>query len=374
MVLDSLRWWVEAWGVDGFRFDLATTLAREVHGYDVDGGFLDAIRQDPVLSEVKLIAEPWDIGPGGYQLGNWPAPFAEWNDKFRDTARKFWKREPQSAQDLAERLLGSAGLFDKRGRRAWSSINFVACHDGFTTADVTAYAHKHNLANGEDNRDGHGANYSENFGVEGPTDDPAILAQRARRRRNLLATVFLSQGTPMLLAGDEFGASQNGNNNAYCQDNETAWLDWAAEDPDLLAFTRRLIAFRAAHPVLRQNVFLHGETRPEDGKSDVTWRSFEGDAPQWRDGVLDRFCLVLRGSAEAGAYVSTEDALMLAFNAGREAAEARLPTPAKGHVWVRALDTAAPEAAAAPARANGARIDAGSVAAFVLTRTAEDAP
>ncbi len=375
MILDSLRWWVEAWGVDGFRFDLATALAREVHGFDVEGGFLDAIRQDPVLSDVKLIAEPWDIGPGGYQLGAWPAPFAEWNDRFRDTARGFWRREPHSAQDLAERLLGSAGLFDKRGRRAWSSVNFVACHDGFTLADLTSYVHKRNAANGEDNRDGHDHNLSDNLGVEGPTDDPAILARRAQRRRNLLATVFLSQGAPMLLAGDEFGASQGGNNNAYCQDNETAWLDWSAQDADLLAFARRLLAFRAAHPVLRQTLFLHGQARAEDGKADVSWRSFEGDAPHWREAGLDRFCVVLRGSAEAAPYACADETLALAFNAGRAAAALRRPTPPKGGRWRRALDTAAPEAEAAPvADPEAEPVAADSVAAFVLIPEPEYPP
>ena len=371
LVLDSLRWWVEAMGVDGFRFDLATTLAREAHGYDVEGGFLDALRQDPVLADVKLIAEPWDIGPGGYQLGAWPAPFAEWNDRFRDTARQFWKRDQHSAQDLAERLLGSAGLFDRDGRRAWSSINFVACHDGFTLADLTAYARKHNEANGEENRDGSDSNHSDNMGAEGPTDDPAIAERRARRRRNLLATLFLSQGTPMLLAGDEVAASQFGNNNAYCQDNAIGWIDWAAGDADLLLFARRLAAYRRAHPVLRQPVFLHGRTRETDGKADVVWRCFNGDAVRWSDPKLSSLCVVLRGSAEAGALREAADAVALAFNAGREPLALKLPAAPRGYVWVRAVDTADPEGE--PMRCDGGPepVDGETAVAFHLEPFAE---
>jgi glycogen operon protein len=345
LILDSLRFWVERYGVDGFRFDLGTALAREPHGFDAHGGFLDALLQDPVLSSVKLIMEPWDIGPGGYRLGGFPAPVAEWNDQFRDTARRFWKREPHAAQELAERLLGSAGLFDGNGRRAWSSVNFVACHDGFTLADVTAYKDKHNQANGEDNHDGHGANYSDNCGVEGPTDDPEVLALRARRRRNLLATVFLSQGTPMLLAGDEIGNTQLGNNNAYCQDNPISWIDWSATDGALLEFARKLIALRQEHPCLRQPGFLHGETREADTLSDVAWQAFDGTAVAWRDPGLARFCLILRGSAEAADYDATEDALLIAFNGHAGGDAVVLPKAPAGQVWTRLLDTAAPDAA-----------------------------
>jgi glycogen operon protein len=296
-----------------------------------------------VLSEVKLIAEPWYIGPGGYQLGAWPAPFAEWNDRFRDTARQFWRRDHHGAQDLAERLLGSAGLFDAGGRRAWSSINFVACHDGFTLADLTSYGRKHNEANGEENRDGADANYADNMGAEGPSDDPVIAERRGRRRRNLLATLFLSQGCPMLLAGDEIASTQYGNNNAYCQDNAIGWIDWAAGDRELLAFTRRLTAYRRAHPVLRQSVFLHGATRAADGKPDVSWRSFSGDAPTWSDPRLQALCLVLRGSAETATYAETDDAVAVALNAGRETQSLKLPSPPAGRVWMRAIDTADPE-------------------------------
>jgi len=366
MVLDSLRHWVQAYGVDGFRFDLATCLAREPHGFDPEGGFLDALRQDPVLAGVKLIAEPWDIGPGGYRLGGFPPPFAEWNDAFRDKARKFWRREPHSAQGLAERLLGSAGLFDGAGRRAWSSVNFVACHDGFTLADLTAYNDKHNHANGEDNRDGHGANFSDNCGAEGPTDNPAVLARRAQRRRCLLATVMLSQGTPMLLAGDEFGNSQQGNNNAYCQDNEIGWLDWPGADAGLLRFTQRLIALRAAYPVLRQSRFLHGDPRP-DGMPDVEWLDFKGGAVAWRDPGLARFCLLLRGDADAPAYEATDDAALLAFNGAPEACPLTLPPAPKGRGWLRALDTAHPDAAPAPCGRAAQKVAGEAVVVFVPT-------
>ena len=226
LVTDSLRYWATEMHVDGFRFDLATILAREKHGFDQRGGFLDSVRQDPVLSRVKLIAEPWDIGPGGYQVGGFPPGWAEWNDKFRDTVREYWKGDGGKLADLATRLAASADAFNRRGRRPWASVNFVTAHDGFTLNDLVTYNHKHNEANGEDNRDGHSDNRSWNHGAEGPTEDPEIRALRARQKRNFLATLLLSQGTPLILAGDEFGRSQRGNNNAYCQDNEIAWIDW----------------------------------------------------------------------------------------------------------------------------------------------------
>ncbi|MEQ8357112.1 MAG: glycogen debranching protein GlgX [Kiloniellaceae bacterium] len=364
MVLDSLRWWVEAMGVDGFRFDLATTLAREAHGFDPAGGFLDALRQDPVLSSVKLIAEPWDIGPGGYRLGGFPPPFAEWNDAFRDGARKFWRGDTHAAQDMAERLLGSAGTFDCAGRRSWSSVNFIACHDGFTLADVTAYNAKHNEVNGEGNQDGHQENYSDNCGEEGETQDPDIRLRRDQRRRNLLATVFMAQGTPMLLAGDEVGVSQRGNNNAYCQDNEISWIDWAAADRHFLGFARKLIAFRKAHPCLRQSRFLHGGKRDQDGEPDVKWLGLDGGAVNWRDQGLAGFCLVLRESAEAPDYAANGDTVVLVFNGSQKAVTTRLPVPPQGQVWVRAVDSARPEAPRAACRAAEQDIPAQSIAAF----------
>lgn len=345
MVLDSLRYWVEEMGVDGFRFDLATALGREENGFESGSGFLDALTQDPVLSGVKLIAEPWDIGPGGYRLGGFPFPFGEWNDRFRDDVRKFWRGDDRGAHGLAARLLGSAELFDEAGRAAWSSVNLITAHDGFTLADVTAYNEKHNEANQEDNRDGHEGNYSDNCGEEGSSDDPTILARRDRRRRNLLTTLFVSQGTPMLLAGDEIANSQNGNNNAYCQDNEIGWIDWPGADQDLLAFVRRLIALRRAHPALRQARYLHGKVRAEDSQPDVIWRAFDGGAVNWRDPGLGVFCLRVRGSAEAADPSLIDDDVFLAFNAQGRDRSLALPTPPDGRSWWRCLDTAVPEEA-----------------------------
>lgn len=341
LVLDSLRFWVECMGVDGFRFDLATTLGREENGFAPAGGFFDALRQDPVLAGVKLIAEPWDIGPGGYRLGEFTPEFAEWNDAYRDTVRRFWKGEAHSAQELGARLLGSAGEFDRAGRRAWSSVNFLAAHDGFTLADVTAYTQRHNAANLENNQDGHQSNHSDNCGVEGPTTDAAVLARRMRRQRNMLATLFLSQGTPMLLAGDEMGNSQSGNNNAYCQDNPIGWVDWDPDRSDLKGFTAHLSAFRRAHPALRQSRFLHGGARPAEGLPDVQWFDFAGVALNWRDPALSSLCVLYRWSAEAPLAADREDSVFAIFNRAAEAAPVILPTPPEGWNWMVGLDTRA---------------------------------
>lgn len=342
LVLDSLRYWVEYMGVDGFRFDLATTLGREAHGFEPLGGFFDALRQDPLLARTKLIAEPWDIGPGGYQLGGFPPEFAEWNDAYRDAVRRFWKGSDHSAQELGSRFLGSADKFDRNGRRPQASINFLAAHDGFTLADLTSYNRRHNEANGEGNRDGHGTNYSNNCGVEGPTDDPAVLEARKRRRRNMLATVILSQGTPMLLAGDEIGNSQQGNNNAYCQDNEISWLDWAGADHDLAGFVGALTAFRRDHPALRQDIFLHARPREEDGLPDVEWRDLSGDGePDWDAPDLAELAVVFRGSAEAADYARTDDAVMVVFNRSERAVPVSLPETAPGMGWAVGIDTSA---------------------------------
>lgn len=364
MVMDSLRFWVQSMGVDGFRFDLATTLAREAHGFEVGGGFLDALRQDPVLAGVKLIAEPWDVGPGGYQLGRFPPEFSEWNDRYRDTVRKFWRGDTHSAQDMGSALLGSAELFDTKGRQAWSSVNFVASHDGFTLADTTRYVQRHNAANGEDNRDGHHSNYSDNFGVEGESDDPDVNAARQQRMRNMLATVFLSQGTPMLLAGDEGGNSQNGNNNAYCQDNPVSWIDWSTLDRDLVALTAALSRFRANHPVLSQNRFLHGAERT-DGKPDVEWRAMDGSPLNWRDPGLSSLCLILRGCAECAAGDALSDEVLLAFNREGDALELRLP-PSGDRVWRKEVDTSVSHQAPSDITSATTIIPANSVAAFVL--------
>jgi isoamylase len=367
MVMDSLRFWVQAMGIDGFRFDLATTLGRESHGFDPAGGFFDALRQDPVLAGVKLIAEPWDIGPGGYQLGEFPPEFSEWNDTFRDSLRKYWRGDDNSAQDLAARLLGSADQFDRNRRRAWSSVNLITAHDGFTLADLTRYNQRHNAANGEDGQDGHGANYSDNCGVEGASDDADILAQRARRQRNLLATLFLSQGTPMMLAGDEIGNSQGGNNNAYCQDNATGWINWDQADTELSEFVSALSKFRRSHSVLRQTHFLHGHTRAVDGLPDVEWFGFDGTPLQWGDPGLSNLCLVLRCSAEAAICEQDDDTVCLVFNREMSENTVKLPAAPQDRHWIRAIDTAAEQMfALCEIDPDAVILAAHSVAAFVL--------
>jgi glycogen operon protein len=280
MVLDSLRYWVETFHVDGFRFDLATILGRESYGFDPSGGFLDAIGQDPVLSQVKLIAEPWDLGPGGYQLGNWPHPFLEYNDKYRDGIRRFWRGDAGLTSDLSKRLLGSAEQFDHSGRSATSSVNFITVHDGFTLADLVSYSHKHNEANGEENRDGKDENFSDNMGAEGDSGDATIEARRALRKRNMMATLILSQGTPMILAGDEIGNSQGGNNNVFAQDNPIGWVNWAHRDEAFFQFVRKLIRLRRQHPVLRQRLFLHSRPRKKDGLPDLFWLLPDGRSPE----------------------------------------------------------------------------------------------
>ena len=352
MVADSLRYWATEMRVDGFRFDLATILAREPYGFDEGGGFLDACRQDPVLSGVKLVAEPWDIGPGGYQVGRFPPGWAEWNDKFRDTVRSYWKGDAGLLPDLAKRISGSGDLFNKRGRRPWASINFVTAHDGFNLNDLVSYNDKHNEANGEDNRDGHSNNHSWNHGVEGPTDDPDILELRERQKRNLLATVLLSHGTPMLLAGDEFGHTQNGNNNAYAQDNDINWPNWlgiSARGRALREFTRRLIATRKAFPILYRSRFLVGSRNEELDVTDVSWltpAASEMTTEQWQDGNARCFGMLLDGRAqESGIERRGSDAtLLIAFNAHHDVVPFTLPEVAEGRHWVGLIDTAQPEA------------------------------
>ncbi|WP_245727063.1 glycogen debranching protein GlgX [Paracoccus isoporae] len=343
MILDSLRYWVEIMGVDGFRFDLAPVLGREPEGFAPDGRFLSALRQDPVLANVRLIAEPWDVGPGGYQLGAFPPPFLEWNDRFRDTARGFWRRDGGIAE-LAERITGSAPSFDRGGRAPQATVNFITAHDGFTLADLTSYDHKHNLPNHEGNNDGHNDNRSDNLGHEGPTDDPSINAARAQRRRNLLATLFLSQGTPMLLAGDEIANSQHGNNNAYCQDNPTGWIDWDDPDRALADFTARLIALRHAHPVLRQRRFLHSAEIPGGGR-DLVWRLPGGEEPSpadWQNPGLRTLALELRLAADLpDRDAHADDTALIAVNGSDAPVEILLPE-LRGRGWLRCLDTADP--------------------------------
>ena len=329
MVMDSLRYWVEHVHIDGFRFDLASVLGREAHGFDPKSGFFDALLQDPVLAGVKLIAEPWDLGPGGYQLGAYPAPFSEWNDRARDTFRRFWRGDAGMAPELSRRLLGSADQFDHSRRAPSAGINFITSHDGFTLTDLVSYSVKRNLANGEDNRDGHDDNHSANMGAEGP--DAALTPARNQRKRNLLATLFLAQGTPMLLAGDEIGHSQGGNNNAYAQDNEISWLNWVNADTEMLDFTARLTALRADHAVLRHTRFLHGAVQ-DGGLPDVSWHRADGATPQpddWHDAQFRCLALSLCGA----------DMLYIVFNGGGDIA-VTLPdyTPA----WALILDTSRP--------------------------------
>ena len=350
MVMDSLRYWVTVMGVDGFRFDLGVTLGRTGRGFDRNAPLYQAIRQDPVLMDVKIIMEPWDIGPGGYQLGAFTAPFLSWNDKFRDGVRRFWRGDPGRAPDLATRISGSAEQFDHSGRRATSSVNFLTAHDGFTLQDVVSYRQKHNEANGEDGRDGHGENFSSNLGVEGRTDDEKITAARARRKRNMMATLLLSQGTPMILAGDEFGNSQGGNNNAYNQDNPTGWLDWETSDPGFLRFTRRMIAFRRDHPILRQVRFLHSKERALDGLEDIFWRRADGQAmtsADWLDPGLKLVCVELRTASGTPHYAALEHAIFVVLNAGPET-EVAVPEPPPGHRWSKRIDTAGPDHPAEP--------------------------
>ncbi len=341
LVMDSLRYWVEVMRVDGFRFDLASTLGRAGGDFDRDGPFLRAVRQDPVLNKVKLIAEPWDVGHGGYQLGAFPAPFAEWNDKYRDNVRSFWRGDDTMVRKLARRVSGSAVHFDHDGRRAGSSINFLTSHDGFTLEDVVSYNHKHNDANGEGNRDGHDHNFSYNCGVEGPSENAKVLACRAARKRNMFATLMLSQGTPMILAGDELGNSQGGNNNAYAQDNEIGWVDWEGADTKFIAFCARAIAFRKSHPILSQQRFLHAQERIVDGVPDLYWRRADGSEMEdedWADPDLRFLGVEMRMARGTPSYLPRFGALYVVFNAGAET-ESALPDAPEGETWQRVFET-----------------------------------
>jgi len=339
MVLDSLRYWVQQTQVDGFRFDLGTILAREPNGFDNQSGFLKACTQDPVLNTVKLIAEPWDCGPGGYQVGEFPPGWAEWNDKFRDNVRDFWKGDV-GASALSTRLVASPHLFDRLGRRPSASINFITAHDGFTLNDIVTYNDKHNEANGEGNRDGSSDNRSWNCGVEGPTDDLEINRLRDRQLRNLLATLLLSQGTPMLLAGDEFRRSQRGNNNAYCQDTEISWFDWniGEKGKSLVQFVRKLTNLRHEYPILRRNRFLTGQFVEEVGVKDVTWINANGSEmtpEQWQDTSMACFGMLLDGRAQAtGIRKSSNDAtLLLVISGHTDLVEFTLPECYGGMHW-----------------------------------------
>jgi glycogen operon protein len=346
MVLDSLRHWAQAYHVDGFRFDLGTTLGRETHGFDPCCGFFDALRQDPLLSRLKLISEPWDVGLGGYQLGNHPPGFAEWNDRFRDTVRRFWRGDPGQRPELAARLMGSGDIFDKFRRKPWASVNYAASHDGFTLQDLVSYNERHNLANGEDNTDGHAENYSANYGAEGPTEDPGILELRGRVQRAILATVFCAHGTPMLLGGDEFGRTQQGNNNAYCQDNEISWVDWSGlleagptAAQQLLRFTQRLTALRSARPSLRSERFLHSTVEVLPGIEDAAWFDETGEAlslTAWADAAAQMLSL-RRAVLTDGAV----DLTLLLCNASDQPRDFIVPN--QDLPWELLLDSADPD-------------------------------
>jgi isoamylase len=349
MIMDSLRYWAVEMHVDGFRFDLASALARELFAVDKLGSFFDIIQQDPVLSQVKLIAEPWDLGEGGYQVGNFPAGWTEWNGRYRDNVRRFWRGDDGQLSELASRLAGSSDLYAQGGRRPHASINFVTAHDGFTLRDLVTYATKRNEANGESNRDGEAHNLNANYGVEGPSEDPAIRAVRARQVRNILATLILSQGVPMIVAGDEMGRTQLGNNNAYCQDNAISWIDWdlSPEQEALLLFVQLLIHFRHAHPVLHRRTFFQGRRADETHVSDIVWLEASGtemSAAAWGAPHLRSIGVLLAGDAIAEVTDHGEpvrdDTLLVLLNAGDTAVPFTLPAPHNGQWWQVEFDTA----------------------------------
>jgi isoamylase len=371
MIMDSLRYWVIEMHVDGFRFDLAAALARQFHEVDRLSAFFDLVQQDPVVSQVKLIAEPWDVGEGGYHVGNFPPLWTEWNGKYRDTARDFWRGQPATLGEFASRLTGSSDLYAGDTRRPVASVNFVTCHDGFTVHDLVSYDHKHNEANGEDNRDGSNDNRSWNCGAEGPTRRSAVVALRERQKRNFLTTLFLSQGVPMLLAGDELGRTQHGNNNAYCQDNEVSWVHWQrveavpgagrparrarsaaqARNQELVNYVRMLIQFRADHPVFRRRRFFQGKAvrGVREQLGDIAWFTTAGkemtDA-DWETGSAKSLTVFLNGDAisehDRRGEPIRDDSFLLLFNASELDLKFALPPPHYGVLWTKVLDTAVP--------------------------------
>ncbi|MFD4728607.1 glycogen debranching protein GlgX [Streptomyces seoulensis] len=384
LIMDSLRYWVTEMHVDGFRFDLAATLARQFHEVDRLSAFFDLIQQDPVISRVKLIAEPWDLGEGGYQVGNFPQLWSEWNGKYRDAVRDFWRAEPGSLGEFASRLTGSSDLYQASRRRPRASVNFVTAHDGFTLRDLVSYNDKHNEANGEGNRDGESDNRSWNCGAEGDTDVPAVLELRARQQRNLLATLLLSQGIPMLGHGDELGRTQRGNNNAYCQDNEISWIDWDLTDEQraLADFTRRLIGLRAEHPVLRRRRFFRGETetRRKQPLPDLIWLrpdAREMNDQDWRRGDAHSVGVFLNGDAiaERDAYGGrvVDDSFLLLLNGFWEPVDFRLPAASYGERWTTLIDTADPEGVPDEReRKAGTRLRVESRSLILLSRPSRD--
>ncbi|WP_098454273.1 glycogen debranching protein GlgX [Sanguibacter antarcticus] len=358
LIMDSLRYWVTEMHVDGFRFDLASTLARQFHEVDRLSAFFDLVHQDPVVSQVKLIAEPWDLGDGGYQVGGFPSMWSEWNGKYRDTVRDFWRGESATLAEFASRLSGSSDLYEHTGRKPISSINFVIAHDGFTLTDLVSYNDKHNDANGEGNNDGESHNSSWNCGVEGPTDDPEISSLRRRQQRNILATLLLSQGVPMIAHGDEIGRTQKGNNNVYCQDNELAWMDWDldSEKQDLLRFTQQLVHLRLRHPVLRRRRFFNGDHDWTDTSlGDIAWLNVDGEHMQdgaWNEGFARSVAVFINGEAigEPGprGETITDDSFLMLFNAHHDELEFTIPDASFGAEWTIVFDTATPPLDASP--------------------------
>ena len=365
LIMDSLRYWVTEMHIDGFRFDLASTLARQFHEVDRLSAFFDLIQQDPVVSQVKLIAEPWDVGDGGYQVGNFPPVWSEWNGKYRDTVRDFWRGEAATVPEFASRFTGSSDLYESDSRHPVASINFVTAHDGFTLADLVSYDHKRNADNGEGNRDGESHNRSWNCGIEGPSDDQDVMELRTRQQRNLLSTLMLSQGVPMLLGGDEIGRSQLGNNNGYCQDNEVSWLDWDKPDMGLLSFTRDLIALRRKHPVLRRRRWFQG--RPIRGTADIGWFGPDGaemDDDDWDSGFAREIAVVLNGDAITGRNLRgqrvVDDSFLIIINGSDDNIEWCVPEPLH-EPWKLVFDTARPSNAEVPTHDTPLRVLARSV-------------
>ena len=374
LIIDSLRYWVSEMHVDGFRFDLAASLARQFHEVDRLSAFFDLIQVDPVVSQVKLIAEPWDVGEGGYQVGNFPTLWSEWNGRYRDTVRDYWRGEDRTLADFAYRLTGSSDLYGRTGRRPHASVNFVTAHDGFTLTDLVSYDHKHNEANGEDNRDGSDDNRSWNSGAEGPADDPAVTEIRERRRRGLLATLLVSQGVPMLRHGDELGHSQGGNNNAYCQDNEISWLDWEQADERFLAFCAKLVAFRSRHPVFRRRHFFEGRPIFGEPLSDIGWFRPDGQemSPEdWEAGFAKSLGVFLNAEAlpdpDPRGQRLADDSFLLLFNGHHGDVTFVLPGGAWGTLWLPEFDTT-PVPAARDAQPAGAKVIVAARTVQVLRR------
>jgi isoamylase len=380
LLMDSLRYWVTEMHVDGFRFDLAATLARELHEVDRLGAFFDIIHQDPTLSQVKLIAEPWDLGEGGYQVGNFPVLWSEWNGRYRDCVRDYWRGSDQGIAEFASRLTGSSDLYESGGRKPYASINFLTAHDGFTLTDLVSYNERHNENNGEDNRDGESNNRSWNCGVEGPAgDNREVNVLRARQKRNFLATLFLSLGVPMLLAGDEFGRTQSGNNNAYCQDNEISWLDWEKVDLKQLEFTKEIIQFRKEHPVFCRRKWFQGKSIRGGDVNDVAWFRPDGEQmsdEDWGAGFAKSLGVFLNGdeipSVDAAGRRVLDQSFYLIFNAHWEPVEFVLPPEIWGQSWTRVLDTRNGDAPAEDnwQRAAGTRINIDSRSLVVMSRVA----